>query len=78
MALIDDHHAETAQVWQFILHIADAVDFTDEVIIVQVVAPHGDEVFGAEHECFRAVVILHDACHGRRHQRLAEADDIAD
>ena len=33
---------------------------------------------GAEDQRFQTVIVFEDASHGRRHQRLAEADDIAD
>ena len=44
----------------------------------RVVLPHRDQVLGADDECLDAVVILEDARQRRGHERLAEADHVAD
>ena len=45
---------------------------------IAVVLPHRDQVLGADDQRLQAVVVLEDARHGGRHQRLAQADHVAD
>ena len=57
---------------------ADGEHAGAQAVLVAVVFPHGDEVFGADNERFEALVILKDAGDGGGHQGFAETDDIAD
>jgi hypothetical protein len=45
---------------------------------VAVVLPHLHQVLRADDQRLQAVVVLEDARQRRRHERLAQADDVAD
>ena len=52
-------------------------DLRDQPILVDVVLPHFDQVLWAQDERLSVVVVLKDLRKRRRHQRLAEANHVA-
>ena len=78
VALVDDEEAVAAHIGQFADGEADGEHAGAQAVLVAVVFPHRDEVFGADNERFEALVILKDAGDGGGHQGFAETDNVAD
>ncbi|OQA29127.1 MAG: hypothetical protein BWY57_03389 [Betaproteobacteria bacterium ADurb.Bin341] len=78
MAFIDQNKPVAAQIRQFSLNLCDRHNVCAEPVFLFIVLPHVDQVLGADNERFDAVVILKDAGERSRHQRLAQADHVAD
>ncbi len=78
MALVDQHQPVTPQLTQLPLRLADGQHLRQQPILIDVRLPHPDEILGAENQRLPALLILEDACQCRPHQRLAQADHVAD
>ncbi len=43
-----------------------------------VICPHGEQIFRADHQSLKIVIVLENTRERRRHHGLAEADHVAD
>ena len=78
VTLVDYHEPVAAQRRQFSDRPADRQHPRTQSVVGGVVLPHPHEVARAQDERLDALVVLEDARDGGGHQRLAEADDVAD
>src|SRR5215210_2889305 len=63
---------------EFLRDATERYHFGAETVALPVVFPHLHEVLRADDKRLNSVIVLEDARERRRHQSLAESDDIAD
>jgi hypothetical protein len=77
VAFVDQDDLVAAKVREFIDSLRDGENFGQQPVFGDVVLPHLDEIFRAQNQGLRVVIILEDFGQGSSHQRFAEADNIA-
>lgn len=78
LALVDQHDREAAQFRQVRRDRCERLDARGGDVAIDVILPHRDEVLRADDERALVLVLVEHPRERRRHQRLAEADDVAD
>ena len=78
VAFVDQHQPVSPELGQFPDGHAEGEHLGPQAVLLPVVLPHRHEVLRADDERLEVVVILEDAGHGGGHERLAEANHVAD